>query len=200
MLVTIWSCATSWDYSPPLGGRDLVTSLLGALSARDGRMIAISVLGDFEVARELVARRHDPDVVVHLHQAPADARLDDESAWRAANPALGSIKSPEYMRDMSRRAAASPAEQRSFAVFELNLPGRPDVQIIVALGHRAAQRGDELRPIAYANEALRYPAARSCALRSCTASMACACAGVVQRRRRARAMRSSAVSSSRKVG
>ena len=118
---------------PAIGGRELVTSLLGSLSARDGRMIAISVLGDFEVARELVARRNDPAVVVQLHQAPADARLDDESAWRAANPALGSIKSLDYMRDMARRALASPSEQRAFAVYELNLPGRPDVEKIVAL-------------------------------------------------------------------
>ena len=118
---------------PDKPGRELVTSLLGALGARGGRMLAISVLGSFEVARELIARRHDPAVVVHLHQALADSRLDDEAAWRAANPALGSIKSLGYMRDMSRRAQASPSEQRSFAVFELNLPGRPDVEKIVAL-------------------------------------------------------------------
>ena len=118
---------------PAKGGRELVNGLLGALSARNGRMIAISVLGDFEVAGELITRRHDPSVVVHLHQAPADARLDDETAWHAANPALGSIKSLDYMRDMARRAQASPSEQRAFAIFELNLPGRPEVDMIVAL-------------------------------------------------------------------
>ena len=90
-------------------GRALVAGMLNATSARDGRMLAISILGNSPLTAELVQRREDPSVVVHAYQAPAGCALDDEAAWRAANPGLGTIKSLSYMRDMARRAAALPS-------------------------------------------------------------------------------------------
>ena len=118
----------------PDKGRDLVSGLITSTSARDGRLLAISVIGDSPLSREMIDRRADPATVVHVHQAPKDCALDDESAWRAANPALGSVKSETYMRDMSRRAAANPSEQAAFRAFDLNLPGRGTKETIVPVG------------------------------------------------------------------
>ena len=115
----------------PDKGRELVSGLITSTSARDGRLLAISVLGDSPLSREMLDRQADVSTVVHVHQAPKDCALDDVTAWKAANPALGSVKSESYMRDMARRAAANPSEQASFRAFDLNQPGRPGKEMIV---------------------------------------------------------------------
>ena len=118
----------------PEKGRALVAGLLSSTSAKDGRLIAISVMGDSPLTAELVQRRDDPSVVVHAYHAPAGCALDDESAWHKANPGIATgIKSLDYMRDMARRAAALPSEQSSFRSFDLNQPGAVGVDAVVAL-------------------------------------------------------------------
>ena len=109
----------------PATGRALVSGLLSSTSARDGRLIAISVLGDSPLSREMCERAGDPATVVHVYQAPKDCELDDPEAWALANPALGTVKSKSYMADMARRAAANPLEAAEFRVFDLNQPGSP---------------------------------------------------------------------------
>ncbi len=111
--------------------RDLAAGLLSSTSARDGRLLAISVIGDSPLSREMIERKDDPATVVHVHQAREGCALDDEDAWRAANPALGSIKSESYMRDMSRRAQFAPNEQAAFRAFDLNQPTSPSREMIV---------------------------------------------------------------------
>lgn len=117
----------------PERGRALVAGLRSSTSARDGRLLAISVLGDSPLSAEMVKRAGDPACVVHVHEAPKDCALDDEAAWHAANPALGTVKSLDYMRDTARLAAASPADQADFRAFDLNQPGAPSREMIVAL-------------------------------------------------------------------
>ena len=117
----------------PERGRDLVAGLLSSTSARDGRLIAISVIGDSPLSREMIERAGDPATVAHVYQAAKDAALDDPAAWAAANPGLGSIKSRSYMADMARRAGANPAEAASFRVYDLNLPGSASREMIVTL-------------------------------------------------------------------
>ena len=115
-------------------GRALAAGMLSSTSARDGRLLAISILGNSPLTAELVQRREDPSVVVHSYQAAPGCALDDESAWRAANPGISEgIKSRDYMADMSRRAAALPSEQANFRSFDLNQPGTPGVDAVVAL-------------------------------------------------------------------
>ena len=115
-------------------GRALAAGMLSSTSARDGRLLAISILGNSPLTAELVQRRDDPAVVAHVYQAPAGCALDDESAWRAANPGiLEGIKSADYMADMSRRAAALPSEQANFRSFDLNQPGAVGVDAVVPL-------------------------------------------------------------------
>ncbi len=116
---------------PVRGGRDLVAGLLSSTSARNGRLIAISVLGDSPLSAEMIERKDDPAVAVHVHAAPANCALDDERAWEAANPALDTVKSRSYMADMARRAAASPNDAADFRVFDLNIVGSPNTEPIV---------------------------------------------------------------------
>ena len=117
----------------PERGRALVSGLMSSTSARDGRVLAISVIGDSPLSREMIDRKDDPATVVVVYGAPKGCALDDEAAWLAANPALGSIKSHSYMVDMARRASANPAEQSSFRAFDLNQPGSPVSEMIVPL-------------------------------------------------------------------
>lgn len=115
----------------PERGRALVQGLISSTSARDGRLLAISVIGDSPLSGEMIERADDPATVVRVYQAPPDCALDDEAAWRAANPALGTVKSVSYMADMARRAAANPAEQSAFRAWDLNQPGAPGAEMIV---------------------------------------------------------------------
>ena len=126
----------------PERGRALVAGLLSSTSARDGRLLAISVIGDSPLSKEMIERADDPATVVHVHQPAKGCRLDDPAAWRAANPTLGSIKSKHYMRDMARRALANPSEQPAFRAFDLNLPASPGEDMVVALDRWEAVAGE----------------------------------------------------------
>ena len=118
---------------PEKGGRQLVAGMISSTSARDGRLLAISVLGDSALASEMVKRGTDPATVVYVHQAPAGCMLEDEAAWHQANPTLGTIKSISYMRDMARRASANPSEASAFRVYDLNQPGQGELETIVTV-------------------------------------------------------------------
>jgi len=61
-----------------------------------------------------------PRIVSHLYSAPADCDVLDESAWRAANPALGFFKSVTAVRDDAERASRQPTEEASFRWLHLN--------------------------------------------------------------------------------
>ena len=117
----------------PERGRGLMAGLLTSTSTRDGRLIAISCIGDSDLSLEMI-ERDDPATVVHVYAAPKDCALDDESAWHASNPSLkAGIKSISYMRDMARRAAASPPEQAAFRCYDLNQRGSASRQMLVPL-------------------------------------------------------------------
>ena len=106
--------------------RELVNGMRSSISARDGRFIALSVQGDAPFSAEMLDRAGQPGIAVHHYTAPEGCELDDESAWRAANPGLATgIKSLDYMRDEARRVALTPADQAAFRAFDLNQPQNP---------------------------------------------------------------------------
>ena len=116
----------------PESKRDLYSAVRSSVSARDGRVLAISIMGDpGSIMAEVKARSSDPAVVFHEYAAPADCKLDDRSAWYAANPGLGTIKSETYMQDMSRAALATPADAAAFRAHDLNQPVGPSREVIV---------------------------------------------------------------------
>jgi phage terminase large subunit-like protein len=53
--------------------------------------------------------RPNPKTVCHVYEAPDDCDLEDESAWRAANPALGIFRSEEDVRQQIRKALDMPS-------------------------------------------------------------------------------------------
>ena len=112
--------------------RDLWNAMRSCVSGRDGRFLAISIRGDGPMFSELAERAADPAVHWVEYAAPEGAELDDEAAWRAANPGLGSIKSLGYMQDTSRAVLASPADQASFRAHNLNLPQAPSRELLCA--------------------------------------------------------------------
>ena len=128
----------------PANARGLVNGMRSSISARNGRFIALSVWGDSPFVPEIVDRRDDPALAVHLYAAAKDCALDDPDAWAAANPGIAAgIKSLEYMRDEARRVLATPADQADFRAYDLNLPGKPSREMICGAADWAACLVDE---------------------------------------------------------
>lgn len=129
--------------------RELVNGMRSAVSARDGRFVALSIMGDAPFTREMVSRWRggDPGIAVHLYQAPEDCDLDDPADWAAANPGLAvGIKSIDYMRDEARRVIATPSDAPSFRAYDLNLPQDPSREMVLAPADLRACFVDDLPP------------------------------------------------------
>ena len=108
--------------------REYLTGLASSVSARDGRVLHISVLGDSPFCPEL---RERPDVWSVVFEPAGDvADLTDRAAWQAANPGLGSIKSARYMSDQARAAIAVPSGEPGFRTYDLNQPTNARSQTI----------------------------------------------------------------------
>ena len=89
----------------PERARDLLAGLRSSVSARNGRIRHISILGDSPLFAEILA---NPACVSHVYAAPDECDLDDEAAWRAANP--GSARS-RAGRTCGRKSSASTARR-----------------------------------------------------------------------------------------
>ena len=96
----------------PVRSRELLAGLRSSVSARNGKIRHISIRGDSILFREIL---ENPSVVSHVYAAPAECKIDDEAAWRAANPGLGTIKAVDYMRAevVARGVAYRPSDEPS---------------------------------------------------------------------------------------
>ena len=65
-------------------------------------------------------RSEDPRIVCHLYAAPEGADLMDESAWKAANPALGLFRSLDDLREQMTQAQRMPSMENSARNLLLN--------------------------------------------------------------------------------
>ena len=65
-------------------------------------------------------RSQDKRIVCHLYAAPAGCDLMDESAWRAANPALGLFRSEDDLREQMTQAQRMPSMENSARNLLLN--------------------------------------------------------------------------------
>ncbi|ART55509.1 terminase [Acidovorax carolinensis] len=63
---------------------------------------------------------NDPRIVCHVYEAPAGCDLLDESAWRAANPALGIFRSLDDLREQLTQAQRMPSMENSARNLLLN--------------------------------------------------------------------------------
>ena len=110
--------------------RALVNGLRSSVSARNGRVIHLSIFGSGPFVAELVEAADDPAICVHLYQADEGSELEDPAAWAQANPGLGTIKSVSYMKDRARLASRNPADAGDFQAHDLNRPGEPSREMI----------------------------------------------------------------------
>ncbi len=62
----------------------------------------------------------DPRIVCHLYAAPEGCDLMDESAWRAANPALGIFRSLDDLREQMTQAQRMPSMENTARNLLLN--------------------------------------------------------------------------------
>jgi len=65
-------------------------------------------------------RSNDPRIICKLYAAPEGAELMDESAWRAANPALGIFRSEDDLREQMMQAQRMPSMENSARNLLLN--------------------------------------------------------------------------------
>ena len=130
----------------PESQRDLFNAMISSTSSRDGRFICISIRGDGPMFSELAARAGEPSVYFKEYAADPSLAIDDERAWHQSNPGLGDIKSLPYMKDMSRRALASPSNISAFKAHDLNLPQSPAREVIVTVHDWKQCLVDELPP------------------------------------------------------
>lgn len=77
--------------------------------------------GDFlSLMLDDARRGDDPHVVCTVYEAPAECALMDESAWAAANPALGTIIESDYIRGLAEEAERLPSREPGFRNLILN--------------------------------------------------------------------------------
>ena len=114
----------------PERGRELLAGLRSSVSAKGGRIVHISVRGDSPLFAELLA---NPATVAHVFSAPDGCAIDDQAAWAAANPGLGTIKQTAYMgHEVNRIRSGAPADEPSFRAFDLNQNLSPVREMILS--------------------------------------------------------------------
>ena len=115
----------------PERARDLLAGLRSSVSARNGTIRHISIRGDSPLFREVL---DNPAVVSRVYAAPDECEIDDESAWRLSNPALGVVKSMAYMRAEVLRVQGVPSDEPSFRALDLNEEISPSREMVCTPG------------------------------------------------------------------
>ena len=113
----------------PERGRDLLAGLRSSVSAKGGRIVHISILGDSPLFAEVLA---NPATVSRVYTAPDDCELGDVAAWEAANPGLGTIKQRSYMRLEVERVSGVPSDEPNFRALDLNQKRTPSREMIIS--------------------------------------------------------------------
>lgn len=102
---------------------DAITTAQGA--HEEPLLIAISTQAPtdadlFSIWLDDAERSEDKSIVSHVYTAPEDCELDDEAAWKAANPALDLFRSRKDVEDQAAQAKRMPASENTFRVLTLN--------------------------------------------------------------------------------
>ena len=113
----------------PDRARGLLAGLRSSVSAKAGRIVHISILGDSPLFQEVL---NNPATVKRVYAAPDDCAIDDEAAWAAANPGLGTIKTLSYMRAEVERVRGAPFDEPQFRALDLNQKLNPSVEMILS--------------------------------------------------------------------
>ena len=148
------SSGFDWSIVDELGlmgerDRELIAGMRSATSARNGKLIALSIRGESPMLEEMIERRELPTCAVHLY-APdviqgADVDIHDREIWAAGNPGLATgIKAMDYMAAEAARVAVTVTDLNSFLAFDLNLPQSPTREMIFSPADLTACVTEEL--------------------------------------------------------
>ena len=102
---------------------DAITTSQGAHEAPLLIAISTAAANDADLLSQWIddARNsQDPRIVCHVYEAPAGCDLLDESAWRAANPALGTFRSLDDLKEQLTQAQRMPSMEASARNLLLN--------------------------------------------------------------------------------
>ena len=102
---------------------DAITTSQGAHEAPLLIAISTQAASDADLFSQWIddARNsQDPRIVSHVYSAPEGCDLMDESAWRAANPALGLFRSEDDLREQMTQAQRMPSMENAARNLLLN--------------------------------------------------------------------------------
>jgi phage terminase large subunit-like protein len=102
---------------------DALETAMGAQDEPLSIIISTQAVEDADLLSVLIddaQAGHDPRTRLFLYAADPDADVSDETAWQAANPALGDFNSLEQMREAAARAARMPSFEPAFRNLNLN--------------------------------------------------------------------------------
>ena len=114
--------------------RPLLSGLRSSTSTSDGKLLHISIRGDSPHVTELIERRYDKAVAVHLYEPPAGADACQPETWHSGNPGLAAgIKSLSYMEDRARMVANVPGDLALFSAEDCNIEGSVHYETLVTV-------------------------------------------------------------------
>lgn len=102
---------------------DAITTAQGAHAAPLLLAISTQAAEDADLFSQWLddaANSNDPRIISHVYAADKEADLLDESAWKAANPALGTFRSYDDLAEQAKQAARMPATENTFRNLCLN--------------------------------------------------------------------------------
>ena len=112
----------------PERARELLAGLRSSVSAKNGRIVHISIRGDSPLFAEVL---DNPATVSRIYAAPEGCAIDDQAAWHAANPGIAAgIKQLGYMAQEVNRIRGAPADEPSYRAFDLNQNLSPTREMI----------------------------------------------------------------------
>lgn len=124
-LSPIWICLDEAGQvrGPQSDFIDALTTSQGAHDAPLMLVISTQAASDADwlsIQLDDAMRSQDPKIVCHLYAAPEGCDLLDESAWAAANPALGIFRSLDDLREQMTQAQRMPSMENSARNLLLN--------------------------------------------------------------------------------
>ncbi len=105
---------------------DFIDALTTSQGAHDAPLliaISTSAASDadlFSVWLDDAEKSKDPRIVSHVYKAPEGCDLMDESAWKAANPALGLFRNEDDLREQMTQAQRMPSAENTARNLLLN--------------------------------------------------------------------------------
>ena len=114
--------------------RGLIAGLKSSLTARRGRMVCLSIVGDSPFTQEAIELKGYPGVVVHHYAGEEGCAIDDPVQLRKANPGIesGILHLDDLVRD-ARLAKKIPAYEGHFRAHHLNQRQSPTKELICSV-------------------------------------------------------------------